>query len=93
MAGGLRRLLVLSRQAARLTRRTVKHPCLGRGILPRTLRMDRGGHDGRSGRLVDRLTAAAPSVAVQLELLLRPDRSLEPFGPVGPSVQSAMMAI
>jgi hypothetical protein len=43
----------------------------------------------RSGRLVDRLTADAPGVAAQLW----PDLSLEPFGPVGQSVQSTMMAI
>jgi len=61
--------------------------------LATALRMDRGGRDNRSGRLINWLIAAARSVAVQLGLLLRPDRSLEPFGPVGPSVQSTTMAI
>jgi anti-anti-sigma factor len=45
--------------------------------------------------LID-LTGLLPvyaSVAVQLELLLRPDMSVEPFGPVGPSVPSTAIAI
>jgi hypothetical protein len=46
-----------------------------------------------TGRLINWLIAAARSVAVKWGLLLRPDRSLEPFGPVGPSVQSTTMAI
>ena len=43
--------------------------------------------------IIDRLTATVPSVAVQLELLLRPDLSLKPFGPIGPSAPSTTMAI
>ena len=93
VAGGLQRSLVLSRQTARLTWRTVQHHRAGPRYLATALRMDRGGRDNRSGRLINWLTAAARSVAVQLELLLRPDPSLEPFGPVGPSVQSTTMAI
>jgi len=46
-----------------------------------------------SGRLINWLIAAARSVAVQLQLLLRPGRSFEPFGPVGPSVQSTTTTI
>lgn len=65
----------------------------GPRYLATALRMDRGGRDNRPGRLINWLIAAARSVAVQLELLLRPDRSLEPFGPAGPSVQSTAMAI
>ena len=65
----------------------------GPRYLATALRMDRGGRDNRSGRLINWLTAAARSVAVQLELLLRPDPSLEPFGPAGPSVPSTTMAI
>jgi hypothetical protein len=91
--GGLQRSLVLSRQTARLTRRTVKHHRRGHGTWPRALRVDRGGRDNRSGRLINWLIAAARSLAGQLELLLRPDRSLEPFGPVGPSAQSTTRAI
>jgi len=65
----------------------------GPRYLAAALRMGRGGRDNRSGRLINWLTAVARSVAVQLELLLRPDLSLEPFGPVGPSVRSTTMAI
>jgi anti-anti-sigma factor len=72
---------------------TVKHHRRGHDSWLRAQCMDRGGHDDRSGRLIDWHTAAAPGVAVQLELLLRPDLSLEQFGPVGPSVVSTTMAI
>jgi hypothetical protein len=65
----------------------------GPRYLATALRMDRGGRDNRSSRLINWLTAAARSVAVQSELLLRLDPSLEPFGPVGPSVVSTTMAI
>ena len=93
VAGVLPRPLGLSRQTARLTRRTVKHHRRGHGTWPQALCMDRGGHDNRSGRLIDWHTPAAPRVAVQLELLLRPDLSLEQFGAVGSSVVSTTMAI
>jgi hypothetical protein len=65
----------------------------GHGTWRRALRVDRGGRDNRPGRLINWLTAAARSVAVQLELLLRPDLSVEPFGPVGPSAPSTTRAI
>ena len=65
----------------------------GPRYLATALRMDRGGHDSRPGRLIDWLTAAPPGVAVQLELLLRPDLSLEQLGPLGSSVVSTRMAI
>ena len=46
----------------------------------------------RSGRLVDRLTADAPGVAVQTGIASVTGLSLEPLGPVGQSVPSPMMA-
>jgi len=64
----------------------------GPRYLATALRMDGGGRNNQSGRLINWLIAAR-SVAVQWELLLRSGRSLEPFGPVGPSVQSTTMAI
>jgi anti-sigma B factor antagonist len=65
----------------------------GPRYLATALRMDRGGRDNRPGRLINWLTDVARSVAVQLELLLRPDLSLEPFGPAGPSAPSTTKAI
>jgi len=65
----------------------------GPRYLATALRMDGGGRNNQSGRLINWLIAAVHSVAVRLGLLLRPDRSLEPFGPVGPSVQSTTTTI